>query len=205
MQAILIANPKGGSGKTTLSTNIAGYLASQGKRVAMLDLDRQKSATQWLASRPATVPAISMLHEHSATDKRADWLVIDSPAGLHGKNLEHALRLVDQVIVPIAPSLFDIQASSDFLKSLAHEKLVHKGKVSVGVVGMRMDPRTRAALTLEQFLQALGLPVLAYLREAQVYVNAAFEGKTLFDMPAHLAERELEQWAYLLRWLETRG
>jgi chromosome partitioning protein len=69
---------------------------------------------------------------------------------------------------------------------------------------MRMDPRTRAALTLEQFLQALGLPVLAYLREAQVYVNAAFEGKTLFDMPAHLAERELEQWAYLLRWLETR-
>ena len=66
-------------------------------------------------------------------------------------------------------------------------------------------PRTRAALTLEQFLQALGLPVLAYLREAQVYVNAAFEGKTLFDMPAYLAERELEQWAYLLRWLETRG
>jgi chromosome partitioning protein len=67
---------------------------------------------------------------------------------------------------------------------------------------MRMDPRTRAALTLEQFLTSLDLPVLAYLREAQVYVNAAFEGKTLFDLPPHLAERELEQWSYLLRWMD---
>lgn len=205
MQAILVANPKGGSGKTTLSTNIAAYLATQGKRVAMLDLDRQKSATRWLDIRPAGLPAISLLHDRAGSDKRADWLVIDSPAGLHGKNLGHALRLVDLVIVPIAPSIFDIQASRDFLKALAHEKQVRKGKVSVGVVGMRMEPRTRAALTLEQFLTALDLPILAYLREAQVYVNAAFEGKTLFDIPVHLAERELEQWAYLLRWLETRN
>lgn len=204
MQSILIANPKGGSGKTTLSTNIAGYFASQGKRVAMLDLDRQKSSTQWLASRPVSLPPISMPHEHAGADK-ADWLVIDSPAGLHGKNLEHALHLVDKVIVPIAPSLFDIQASQDFLQLLSEDKSVRKGKTFVGVVGMRMDPRTRAALTLEQFLQGAGLPVLAYLREAQVYVNAAFEGKTLFDLPAWQAERELEQWAYLLRWLETRG
>ncbi len=205
MQAILVANPKGGSGKTTLSTNIAAYLATQGKHVAMLDLDRQKSATRWLDIRPANLPAISLLQDHAGSDKHADWLVIDSPAGLHGKNLGHALRLVDLVIVPIAPSIFDIQASQDFLKALAHEKQVRKGKVSVGVVGMRMEPRTRAALTLEQFLTALDLPVLAYLREAQVYVNAAFEGKTLFDIPPHLAERELEQWAYLLRWLEARN
>lgn len=205
MQAILVANPKGGSGKTTLSTNIAAYLATQGKHVAMLDLDRQKSATRWLDIRPADLPAISLLNDRAGSDKHADWLVIDSPAGLHGKNLGHALRLVDLVIVPIAPSIFDIQASQDFLKALAHEKQVRKGKVSVGVVGMRMEPRTRAALTLEQFLTALDLPVLAYLREAQVYVNAAFEGKTLFDIPAHLAERELAQWAYLLRWLEARN
>lgn len=204
MQTILVANPKGGSGKTTLSTNIAAYLATRGKHVAMLDLDRQKSAARWLDIRPADLPAISMLHDHAASDKHADWLVIDSPAGLHGKNLEHALRLADRVVVPIAPSMFDIQASRDFLKALAHEKQVRKSKVSVGVVGMRMDPRTRAALTLEQFLTALDLPILAYLREAQVYVNAAFEGKALFDMPVHLAERELEQWAYLLRWLENR-
>ncbi len=202
MKAILIANPKGGSGKTTLSTNIAGYLAARGQRVAILDLDRQKSATQWLVNRPLKLPGIELMQSEVEKSAPVDWLVIDSPAGLHGKNLEHALRLVHKVIVSIAPSAFDIQASRDFLEVLHHEKTVRKGKIFVGVVGMRMDPRTRAALTLEQFLKGLDLPVLAYLREAQVYVNAAFEGKTLFDLPPSMAERELEQWAYLLNWLE---
>ena len=202
MKAILIANPKGGSGKTTLSTNIAGYLTSRGQRVAMLDLDRQKSATQWLTNRPRGLPAIELMHAEVEKQMPLDWLVIDSPAGLHGKNLDHALKLVHKVIVPIAPSAFDIQASRDFLEALHHEKIVRKGKIFIGVVGMRMDPRTRAALTLEQFLKGLDLPILAYLREAQAYVNAAFEGKTLFDLPAWQAQRELEQWAYLLNWLE---
>ena len=132
----------------------------------------------------------------------ADWLVIDSPAGLHGKNLEHALKLAHKVVVPIAPSLFDIQASARISQTIAREKTVRSGKTFVGVVGMRMSPHTRAATTLEQFISGLDLPVLAYLRETQVYVNAAFEGKTLFDLPHSQAERELEQWAYLLNWLE---
>jgi chromosome partitioning protein len=202
VKAILVANPKGGSGKTTLSTNIAGYLASRGHRVAVLDLDRQKSATQWLASRSLNFPSIELMHADGEKNAPVDWLVIDSPAGLHGKNLEHAVKLVHKVVVPIAPSAFDIQASRDFLEVLHHEKTVRKGKIFIGVVGMRMDPRTRAALTLEQFLKGLDLPILAYLREAQVYVNAAFEGKTLFDLPPSQAQRELEQWAFLLNWLE---
>jgi chromosome partitioning protein len=201
MKAILIANPKGGSGKTTLSTNIAGYLASRGRRVAILDLDRQKSATQWLSGRPLSLPGIELMSSEAEKNTPVEYLVIDSPAGLHGKNLEHALKLVHLVIVPIAPSAFDIQASRDFLEILHHEKAVRKGRIFVGVVGMRMDSRTRAALTLEQFLKGLDLPILAYLREAQVYVNAAFEGKTLFDLPPSLAERELDQWSYLLNWL----
>ena len=202
MKVILIANPKGGSGKTTLSTNVAGYLAWRGQRVVMMDLDRQKSATQWLANRPLELPSINLLQSPEEMPVEADWLVIDSPAGLHGKNLEHALKLVEKVIVPIAPSLFDIQASREFLEILSQEKAVRKGKIFVGVVGMRMAPHTRAATTLEQFIAGLDLPVLAYLRETQVYVNAAFEGKTLFDLPPSLAERELEQWAYLLNWLK---
>ncbi len=202
MKAILVANPKGGSGKSTLSTNIAGYLASRGQRVAILDLDRQKSSTQWLANRPRNLPSIELMQSDVVRESPLDWLVIDSPAGLHGKNLEHALKLVHRVIVPIAPSAFDIQASLDFLQVLHHEKIIRKGKVSVGIVGMRMDSRTRAALTLEQFLKGLELPVLAYLRETQAYVNAGFEGKTLFDLPLSVAQRELEQWQYLLAWLE---
>jgi chromosome partitioning protein len=204
MKAILIANPKGGSGKTTLSTNIAGYLASRGQHVSMLDLDRQKSATLWLAQRSGSLPLIwSLNSEESKHAKEADWLVIDSPAALHGKNLEHALKLVHRVVVPIAPSLYDIQASYDFLRALAEMKAARKGSVQIGVVGMRMAPRTRAAVTLEQFLQQIDMPVLAYLREAQVYVNAAFEGKSIFDLSPYQAEQDVAQWATLLSWLET--
>lgn len=200
MRVILVANPKGGSGKTTLSTNLAGYLASTGERVAMLDLDRQKSATQWLAMRSAALPPIELLHEGQKGD--SDWLVIDSPAGLHGKNLERALKLAHKVAVPIAPSLFDIRAGQDFLAALHAEKAVRKGHAFVGVVGMRVDPRTRAGVTLEQFVAQQDLPVLAHLRNTQHYVNAAFEGKSLFDLPRHVAERDIEQWRGLIDWLE---
>jgi len=204
MKAVLIANPKGGSGKTTLSTNVAGYLASCGQHVAMLDLDKQKSAVLWLTQRSSDLPVIWPLQsEDGKHAEGADWLVIDSPAALHGKNLEHALKLVHRVIVPIAPSLYDIQASYDFLKSLNAMKAARKGRVQIGVVGMRMAPRTRAAATLEDFLKQLDLPVLAYLREAQVYVNAAFEGKSIFDLPPYQAAQDVEQWAALLGWLEA--
>src|SRR5574340_543359 len=173
MKTILIANPKGGSGKTTLSINIAGYLANRGQQVAMLDLDRQQSSALWLATRPATLPRIRLLDSQKEDDRPNDWLVIDSPAGLHGKNLDHAVRLAHKIIVPVAPSLFDLQASLDFLKALAEEKSVRKHKCQIGVVGMRMEMRTKAAWALEHFLSTLDLPILAYLRETQVYVNAA--------------------------------
>ncbi len=200
MRVILVANPKGGSGKTTLSTNLAGYLASQGKRVAMLDLDRQKSASEWLAIRDAALPTIDLLKDGQKGG--SDWLVIDSPAGLHGKNLERALKLAHKVVVPIAPSLFDIRASQEFLAALHAEKAVRKGHSFVGVVGMRVDVRTRAGVTLEQFMAQQDLPVLAHLRNTQHYVNAAFEGKTLFDLPPHVAERDIEQWQDLIDWLD---
>lgn len=206
MKAILIANPKGGSGKTTLSTNIAGYLASRDLHVQLLDLDRQQSAMLWLAQRSGELPMIWPLNnaDHDRP-KGADWLVIDSPAALHGKNLAHALKLVQLVLVPIAPSLYDIQASYDFLHALSEEKAARKGRVRIGVVGMRMAPRTKAAATLEDFLQKLDLPVLAYLRETQNYVNAAFEGKSLFDLPHSQVEQDLQQWQGLLHWLDGDG
>lgn len=206
MKTILIANPKGGSGKTTLATNIAGYLAAAGQTVRLLDMDRQQSASGWLALRPEALPPITLFSDKAVTNAAHEgWLVIDSPAGLHGKNLERALKLVDRVVVPIAPSLFDMSASKDFLDVLQTEKAIRKGKIFVGVVGMRMAPRTLAAAALEQFLQELDMPILAYLREAQLYVNAAFEGKSLFDLPPYLAERELEQWQYLLSWLDAKA
>ena len=201
MKTIMIANPKGGCGKTTLAVNIAGFLATRGKRVALLDMDIQQSASLWIATRPHHLPPIRVL-KYNTESGSSNHLVIDSAAGPSGSNLAFSLiKQASKIIVPIVPSLFDLHASRDFLQTLIEEKKIRNSPCRIGIVGMRIDPRTRAALALEHFLATLDLPVLAYLRETQVYVNAAFEGKSLFDLPRHIAERDLEQWALLQEWL----
>ena len=206
MRAILVANPKGGSGKTTLATNLAGYLAKQNQRVVMWDLDQQKSSLNWLALRSSELPAITRLGlERSETSQRVmeknDWLVLDSPAGIQGKNLSHALKLAHKIIVPVQPSVFDMVATRDFIDRLMEEKTIKKHKGFIGIVGMRVDPRTRAASTLEQFLSQYNLPILTYLRDTMVYVNSAFNGKSIFDLPLYQAERDLMQWQPLTTWV----
>lgn len=205
MKTILVANPKGGAGKTTLAVNLAGALATAGASVALWDLDRQKSALQWLDVRGGQGARIERLDARGrdavAVDKRAEWLVMDSPAGLHGKNLEHAIRLADTVLIPVQPSLFDMAATSDFLRSLLAERGKKARSLAIGIVGMRVDVRTRAASTLEAFLSQFDLPVTAYLRDTQLYANAAFNGLTIFDLPDYLARREAIQWKELLGWL----
>src|SRR5688500_2599180 len=112
MRIILVANPKGGCGKTTLATNLATYLAGQRQRVAMWDLDRQKSSADWLALRPPELPTITCLDAGrdeiypAAMPDNNDWLVLDSPAGMRGKNLVHALKLAHKIVVPLQPSVF---------------------------------------------------------------------------------------------------
>ncbi len=203
MRTILVANPKGGCGKT----NLAAYFAGQNQRVVMWDLDRQKSSLDWLALRPAELPSIASLDAerdeiHPDIPENNDWLVLDSPAGMHGKNLAHALKLAHKIIIPVQPSIFDMSATRDFLDQLMKEKTVRKHKTFIGIIGMRVDPRTRAAATLEQFLKQYDLPVLTYLRDTMVYVNAAFNGKGIFDLPSYQAERDLAQWQPLIEWVK---
>jgi chromosome partitioning protein len=148
MQSVLVANPKGGSGKTTLATNLAGYLASARQVVCLWDLDRQHSALEWLRLRPGHLTPIHRLDERDAAPRKAEWLVLDSPAGLHGKRLSELLKQAAKVLVPIQPSVFDIAATRAFLAELAEEKAVRKQRTFVGVVGMRVDPRTPHAARL---------------------------------------------------------
>jgi chromosome partitioning protein len=203
VRTLLVVNPKGGCGKTTVATNLSSGLATLGGKVLLLDLDRQQSARTWLSIRPGHLPRIGHLNRDGAPDeqRKGDWLVIDSPAGIHGKSLSHALKLADKVVVPVQPSVFDMAATAEFLQVLAEEKVVRKHKEFVGIVGVRVDPRTRAAATLEAFLAQFGLPVLAYLRDSQVYPNAAFNGLSIFDLPPSAAERDQAQWQAVLDWV----
>lgn len=206
MRAVLVANPKGGSGKTTLATNLAAALAAQNDRVYLWDVDRQKSSLLWLSQRPQSLPRIARLDDPEKGERKdgADdgaWVIIDSPAGLNGKNLEHAIKLAEKILIPVAPSVFDMAATRDFLDSLLGEKAVRKHRTAVGIVGMRVDPRTRAAVTLGAFLRQYDLPILACLRDTIIYANAAFTGHSVFDLPRYQGERDVEQWGPILDWV----
>lgn len=207
MLSILVANPKGGCGKTTLATNLAGHYARSGRQVMLGDIDRLQSARQWLKLRGPELPPIRSWDidpgepdRPARPPKGTSHVVLDSPAGLHGKKLGAVLRLVDRVLVPLQPSLFDMLATGDFLHALAGEKAVRSGGIEVAIVGMRVDARTRSAQELERFLARFDLPVLAFLRDTQLYVQAAAHGLTLFDLAPSRVERDLEQWRPILEW-----
>lgn len=207
MKAFLVANPKGGSGKSTLATNLAGYFASKRHDVMLGDIDRQQSSREWLAMRPFALPSIDTWEigadNISRPPKGTSHVVLDTPAGLHGKLLEKVLKLSTRVIVPVQPSMFDMLATRHFLTELLSEKAVRKGKADVAVIGMRVDARTRAAGELERFFATFELPVLTYLRDTQTYVQATAAGMTLFDLPPSRAERDLEQWRAIIDWAEA--
>lgn len=205
MPVVVIANPKGGVGKSTLSTNVAGYLASRGHAVMLGDADRQQSSALWLGLRPAAARPIrswEVSADHvGKPPKGTTHVVLDTPAGLHGAFCRNALKHADKVLVPLQPSIFDIYATRAFLDELAQSK--HTGHLQVGIVGMRVDARTIAADKLHEFVDGLGLPVLGYLRDTQNYIHLAARGLTLFDVAPSRVEKDLEQWRGICAWLDT--
>jgi len=205
MPVILIANPKGGVGKSTVSTNLAGYFAHAGYKTMLGDLDVQQSALSWLKVRPQTVPKIYSW-DYSAQGvaqppQGVTHVVLDAPAGVGGRMLKETLMLADRVIVPLQPSLFDIYATEKFLRKLT-EHGVTKESGQCGVLGMRVDARTLAAEQLQRFVDGVGLPVLGMLRNTQIYVQLAAQGLTLWDVAPGRVDKDLTQWEDMLRWLE---
>ncbi|WIT10345.1 ParA family protein [Paucibacter sediminis] len=210
MPVILVANPKGGVGKSTLASNIAGYYARQGHAVMLGDVDVQQSARRWLGLRPPQLPAIASWELDAKNiarpPKGVSHVVLDSPAGLHGKKLENLLRLADKLLVPLQPSLFDIQATYDFIQSLQDAGSAlppHQRKPALALVGMRAKDGTLSVQQLQEFLQGLPVPVLGLLRDTQNYVQLAARGLTLWDVASSRVERDLAQWQPLTKWLDA--
>ena len=203
MPVVVVANPKGGVGKSTLSTNIAGYFASKGHAVMLGDADRQQSSRLWLGLRPVAARPITTWDISAdliaKPPKGTTHVVLDTPAGLHGWRFNDVMKMADRIIVPLQPSVFDIFATRAFLDELAANR--HASKAQVALVGMRVDARTLASDKLRSFVDSLGLPVLGYLRDTQNYVHLAARGLTLFDVAPGRVQKDLEQWQPICQWL----
>jgi chromosome partitioning protein len=204
MPVVVVANPKGGVGKSTMATQIAGYFASKGHSPMLGDADRQQSSKLWLGLRPPAARSISNWEVGGGNvarpPKGTTHVVLDTSAGMHGKMFRAVMQLADKVVVPLQPSIFDIFATRAFLDELAEHG--EASKMQVGIVGMRVDPRTIAADKLHEFVDSLGLPVLGYLRHTQNYIHLAARGLTIFDVAPGRVERDLAQWEGICRWLD---
>lgn len=205
MPVVVVANPKGGVGKSTLATHIAGYFAAQGHAVMLGDSDRQQSSRLWLGLRPPVARPVTTWDVSAdliaKPPKGSTHVVLDTPAGLHGWRFNDVMKMAHKVIVPLQPSVFDIFATRAFLDQLLQNK--HHDRLQIGLVGMRVDARTIAADKLHEFVDTLGLPVLGYLRDTQNYIHLAARGLTLFDVAPARVEKDLAQWQPICEWLDA--
>ena len=206
MKVIVVANPKGGAGKSTLSTNIAGYFASQGHAVMLGDADTQQSSKFWLTQRPSNRPPISTWEFQADLVLTAKppagttHVVIDTPGGINGWRLQEVIQRADKVIVPVMPSVFDMQATQDFLTRLV--EITRGLPTDVRVIGNRVDSRTISAANLRKFVESLDVQVLSYLRDTQYYLHMAAHGLSLFDLTPSKVAKDLEQWQPICEWLD---
>lgn len=213
MRTILVLNTKGGTGKTTLATNLAVWYATQGHKTALVDYDRQRSALDWLDLRPedrAEIHGVEGTRAAARLPRGTEYVVMDSPAAVRGKALENLLAKAQTVLLPVVPSMIDMNAAEHFLDELLEAGRVLRNRVRIATVANRVRERSPGTEDLEEYLSGLQLPsgrrmpFAAMLRNSQNYVHAAERGLGVFEIAPSRAERDLEMWDQLLKWLNSK-
>jgi chromosome partitioning protein len=211
---IVVVNPKGGSGKTTLATNLAAYYAASGTPVALIDLDAQGSSTRWLTRRPADSAAIVGINgtKEPCGVTRAyamrippevRRIVVDTPAAIPGHQLAEITRRADRIVLPVLPSEIDIHVATRCVADLLLQAKIDRDDNRLGVVANRVKRNTLVFHSLMRFLDSLRIPVAAVLRDTQNYIKAAESSLGLHEMKAADVRDDLTQWGALIDWVEN--
>lgn len=206
MRSVLIANAKGGCGKTTISTNLAAAFSQSGLRTAIADVDPQRSSLQWIERRPRELPEIRGLDWTRGVGKvrkSIDRLVIDAPAAVTPDEFRSFLKMADCIVMPILPSAFDQVAAVTFLGRIESLKPIRKNKKRVAVVANRLRARSRSARALLEFLETFNHAPVMCLRETVLYTDAADSGVSIFDRKDRTARDARADWLGLIGYLET--
>jgi chromosome partitioning protein len=208
MRHILVTNAKGGCGKSTIATSLAAYFSSEGYATALADFDPQASALSWLEQRPEGFPAIAPVPGFEsglkAVPRNTEFVIIDSPAGSHGKELADLVRKAETIIVPVLPSPIDIKAAERFIAELLEIGKVAEKKAKAALVANRIKENTLIFEELDGVLSRLKVPYVASFREAQNYIRAYQRGLGIHELPPYLAWPDWEQWDPLIEWLDSR-
>lgn len=216
MQRILLLNAKGGCGKTTIATNLAGYFADRGLVTALMDYDPQGSSTVWLSMRDADRPGILGVAAYQRRQgvtrsfqlhlpNRVDRIVIDAPSGVSGIQLVDYIQLADTILVPVLPSPIDIHAAAHFIQDLLLIGKIRNRGIRVGIVANRVRENTLVFKNLEQFLSTLGIPLVAKLRDSQNHIRAAEQGMAIHELQGKRIDQDRERWDVLIQWLNDES
>lgn len=208
MRHIMIVNAKGGSGKTTLATNLASYFATQNKKVCLVDFDPQGSSLDWLQARSAArmpIHGIAGFKKNPEKIKRnMDIAIMDVPAGIHGGELTRLIRKAESIIIPVLPSPIDMRAAEKFINEIKKSAPVAQKKAKIALVANRAREITNISAELEEFLSKKKIPYLTMLRDSQNYVRAADRGCGIFEMGPAATAVDREQWAPILKWIKSK-
>ena len=213
LNRIVILNPKGGCGKSTLATNIAACYANRGPEPAVMDYDPQGSTMAWLCRRPAQSPVIHGIAAYKQSMQATrSWqlrvpgetvnLIIDSPAGINHENLRNLTRDSSSILVPVLPSMMDTHAASRIIADLLLVAKINRNERKLAVVANRTRKNTKSFAKLMRFLDSLGIPIIAVLRDSQNFVHAAERGIGITEMQPSRVREDVEQVERIVAWLD---
>jgi chromosome partitioning protein len=213
MQRIVVLNPKGGSGKTTITTNLASYFALRGLRPVVMDFDPQGSSEHWVRKRRETQPRVNLIAAYARdlrttrtfqlrTPEGTGRVIVDTPAAIDAREMPELTRSADKILVPVLPSDIDIHACARCIQNLLLVAKVRRDDNRLGIIANRVRRNTLIYQSLTRFLETLGIPIVAELRDSQNYVRASELGLGLHEMKPHQVAEDLAQWQPLLDWLE---
>ncbi|MEJ2114482.1 MAG: AAA family ATPase [Gammaproteobacteria bacterium] len=204
----MVINSKGGSGKSTVATNLASYFASQNKKVVMMDYDPQGSSMAWLAARSSARPPIEGIaaykRYHKRPSRKTDFVIHDVPAGTHGSNLSKMLNKAQTILIPVLPSPIDMRAVSDFIVELKKSAPVQRKRAKLALIANRSRDYTNIYWELDDYLSKQKIPFLTMLRDSQNYIKAAERGLGIFEMAPAATELDREMWEPIIKWVKSK-
>lgn len=210
---IVVLNSKGGSGKTTLATNLAARLSGRNEPTVILDYDKQGSSSHWLKKRPPTNTAIPGIEAFRPTPpnmtrswflrvpQATRWVILDTPAGIDDQQLRQFVLQADFVLIPVMPSPSDIHAVTRFIERLFIAGRIKTTKTRIGIVANRVKLNVDIYRQLRRFLDTLKIPVVAELHDSHYYVQAAADGLGVTELPNGHNKCDAEEWRRLCAWI----